>query len=164
MKLAASLLSVALLAAPAALAAEADMYGLTGTSTTGPWQPIGTSNPLPVTEVTTLAGITSVVSASLESSHVLKASAGNMYSVYVSNLTGGTSGLLEIFNATSAPTDGAVTPLDCAPFSGGVAQIYNGNMPPSAYSTGIVAVISSSTTCFTKTTGVLTGFINGKVK
>lgn len=164
-KLIPALCAVAALLAPeATLAADAQLFGLTGDASTGPWQAIGTSNPLPVTVTTTAAGITPVVSASLEASHVLKATSGNLYSVYVSNLTGGSSGFLEVFNATSAPTDGAVTPIDCAPFVSGVAQIYNGNMPPSAYSTGIVAVISSSTTCFTKTTGTLTGFINGKVK
>ena len=33
--------------------------------------------------------------------------------------------------------------------------------PPAVFSTGIVAVISSAASCFTKTTGVLTGFISG---
>lgn len=109
-------------------------------------------------------GITPTVSGSLEASHVLKASGGNLYSVYASNLTGGTSGFLLVLNATSAPGDGAVTPLVCVPFSGGVAQAAYINIPPAVFSTGITAVVSSAATCFTKTTGVLTAFISGLVK
>lgn len=113
---------------------------------------------------TAAAGITPVTSTSLENSHVLKAGAGNVYSVYASNLTGGASGFLVLLNATSAPGDGAITPLDCAPFSGGVAEINFAGLPPEVFSTGITAVVTSATTCFTKTTGVLTAFISGRVK
>jgi hypothetical protein len=118
------------------------------------------------------AGITSVETTALANSLVVKATGGNMYSVYSASLTGGASGFLQLFNGTAAPVDGAVagctaTPItgclvDCAPFSGGVAQITNGAMPPSVYSFGIVAVVSSATTCLTKTTGVLTAYIVGK--
>ena len=111
---------------------------------------------------TAAAGITPVVSASLEASHVLKNAPGNLYSVFASNLTGGTVGNLQIFNATSAPSDGAVTPLVCVPFdAGGKAMAFYSPGPPAVFSTGIVAVISSAASCFTKTTGVLTGFISG---
>ncbi len=110
------------------------------------------------------AGITPVVSTALEASHVLKATPGNLYSVYASNLTGGATGFLLVLNATSAPGDGAVTPLVCVPFSGGVAQAAYINMPPAVFSTGIVAVVTSATTCFTKTTGVLTAFLSGSVQ
>lgn len=111
---------------------------------------------------TAAAGITPVVSASLEASHVLKNAPGNLYSVFASNLTGGTVGNLQIFNATSVPSDGAVTPLVCVPFdAGGKAMAFYSPGPPAVFSTGIVAVISSAASCFTKTTGVLTGFISG---
>jgi hypothetical protein len=114
---------------------------------------------------TAAAGITPVVSASLEASHVLDASPGNLYSVYASNLTGGTTGILQVFNATSAPVDGAVTPIVCVPFdASGKAQAVYAPGPPAVFATGITAVISSATSCFTKTTGVLTGFISGLVK
>lgn len=119
------------------------------------------------------AGIVSIETAALANNLVLKTSAGNMYSVYSTNLTGGASGFLQLFNGVAVPADGAVsgctaTPttgclVDCAPFNSGVAQITNGNMPPSVYSFGIVAVVSSATTCTTKTTGVLTAWIVGKV-
>jgi hypothetical protein len=119
------------------------------------------------------AGIVSIETTALANNLVLKTSSGNMYSVYSTNLTGGASGFLQLFNGTAVPADGAVagctsTPttgclIDCAPFNSGVAQITNGNMPPSVYGFGIVAVVSSATTCTTKTTGVLTAWIVGKV-
>lgn len=113
-------------------------------------------------------GVTPVVSTSAEASHVLKATPGNLYSVYAQNLTS-TAGFLQVFNATSAPVDGAVTPLACvglpAGGSGAGAASIDFGVIPSVYSTGITAVVSSATTCFTKTTsGGLTAFISGSVK
>lgn len=112
----------------------------------------------------TTVGITPVVTAALAATLVLKNAAGNLYGVYASNLTGGTSGYLQVFNATSAPADGAVAPVVCVPFAGGAAQAAYLGVPPAVFSTGITAVISSATVCTTKTTGVLTGFISGLVK
>jgi hypothetical protein len=135
-------------------------------------QPTSASAPLPV-EIPSgfplpvplpLGALTPVVSGALEASHVLKASAGTLYSVYASNLTGGTAGFLEVFAAASAPADGAVTPELCVPFSGGLASASYSGIPPAAFAAGITAVVSSSTTCFTKTTGVLTAFISGIVQ
>lgn len=105
-------------------------------------------------------GITPVVSAALESSHVLKAGAGNLYSCYVT--TGGTPGWLLIFNATSAPVDGAVTPIEAiqAPANSTVGWDC-GDAPPDVYSTGITAVFSS-TGPFTKTASA-TAFFKGRV-
>ena len=109
-------------------------------------------------------GITPIVSASAENNHVLKASAGNTYSVYATNLTS-TAGFLVLLNATSSPSDGAITPLACASLPGnGVASINYSPGPPGVFSTGIVAVVSSANTCFTKTTGTITAFISGLVK
>jgi len=126
--------------------------------------PIPTYQVNPSTGLPAAAPMAPVVSASLEASHVLKATGGTLYSAYASNLTGGSSGNLLILNATSAPADGAVSPLVCVPFSGGVASANYANVPPASFSTGIVAVVSSATSCFTKTTGVLTAFISGIVQ
>lgn len=112
------------------------------------------------------APITPIVSTSAENSHVLKASAGTVYGVYASNLTS-TAGFLLLLNSTSAPADGAVTPLACVALAatGGQPAVINYNPGPAAtYSTGIVAVLSSAATCFTKTTGTITGFISGAVQ
>ncbi len=109
-------------------------------------------------------GIAPIVSASGESSHVLKASAGNAYAIYATNLTG-TAGFLLVLNSTTAPGDGAVTPLACAPLSpNGIASLNYAPGPPGVFSTGITAVVTSATTCFTKTTGVITAFISGLVQ
>ena len=108
-------------------------------------------------------GITPVVSASAENAHVLKATPGNLYSVYATNLTA-TAGYLVVLNATSSPSDGAITPLAAVPLpASGVASIDFTPGPPEAYSTGITAVLTSAATPFTKTTGVITGFISGHV-
>lgn len=109
-------------------------------------------------------GITPVVSTSAESSHVLKATPGNAYSAYATNLTA-TAGFLMLFNATSAPADGAVQPLACVSLPpNNPASINYSPGPPGVFSVGITAVVSSATTCFTKTTGTITAFISGLVK
>lgn len=61
-----------------------------------------------------------VVTTSLAATLVVKAAPGTLYSVYATNLTGGTSGYLVLYNATAAPTPGALTGalvLDCVPFN-----------------------------------------------
>lgn len=109
-------------------------------------------------------GITPIVSASAEATHVLKAAAGNLYSVYATNLTA-TAGFLTVLNATAAPGDGAITPLECVPIAAnGNASISFAGGPPAAFSTGITVVVTSAATCFTKTTGVITAFIKGAVQ
>lgn len=109
------------------------------------------------------SGNVPVVSGSAEACHVLKASAGNLYSVYAVNLTA-TAGFLVVTNTTTAPADGAITPLDFAvlPANGQATINYSG--PPAVYGTGITACLTSAVTVFTKTTGVITGAISGKVQ
>lgn len=106
-------------------------------------------------------GITPIVSAAAEGSHVLKASAGNLYSLAVT--TGGTAGYVMVFNLTSAPADGAVTPVECIVVAANSSVSINYNPgPPEAYATGIT-VVFSSTGCFNKTISA-TAFFNGKVQ
>jgi hypothetical protein len=106
-------------------------------------------------------GITHIVSSAVESSHVLKSSAGNLYSVVVT--TGATGGYLLIFNATSAPADGAVTPAACVPAVANFAtSVSYAPGPPSVYSTGITAVFST-TGCFTKTASA-TAYFDGAIQ
>jgi hypothetical protein len=110
-------------------------------------------------------GIPSVVSASAEASHVLKASAGNLYSVYADNFTA-TAGWLAIINSVSAPTTGSsITPLECVPLpASGSASINYNPGPPSVFPTGITALLTSAANCFTFTSGTITGFIKGSVQ
>lgn len=92
---------------------------------------------------------TPVVSSVAEGSHVLKASPGCLLAAYAT--TGAAAGYLMIFNATTAPVDGAVTPVNCVFIPATTTISLNwAPQPPEWYSTGMVAVFST-TGCFTKT-------------
>jgi hypothetical protein len=92
-----------------------------------------------------------VVSAAAEGSHVLKASPGALLSVYTYN--SGAAAFLMVFNATSLPANGAVTPIECVPVGSASYQFLNfAPRPPEWYSTGIVVAVST-TGCFTLTVG-----------
>lgn len=106
-------------------------------------------------------GIAPVVSSAVESGHVLKASAGNLYDVYVTTTA---AGLLMVFNSTTVPGDGAVTPIHCIPAVANqeVGLTFNSG-PPEVYSTGISIALSSGTNCFSKT-AIANGFFHGRVK
>lgn len=104
---------------------------------------------LPANAQTTLIGqpITSTPSAAAEGSHVFKTSAGALYSILVTS--GGSAGYVLLFNSTTAPADGAVTPNRC--FVLAANSTLTATMQyPMAFGTGITAVFST-TGCFTKT-------------
>ena len=104
--------------------------------------------------------ITGTVSPSAEATRVISTAAARLVGAYATNTTG-TDGYLLVLNLTSAPADGAVTPRDCVRLpANGSASIFYANRPK-AYNTGITIVLSSASTCFTKTTGTITGFISG---
>lgn len=108
--------------------------------------------------------LTPIVSAAAENNHVLKASAGTLFTVCAVNITT-TPGYLIVLNSTTSPGDGAVTPLDVAPLPGsGSGCITLDPLQGHTYSTGITAVVTSAATPFTKTTGVITAFISGGVQ
>ena len=108
-----------------------------------------------------LPSIAPVVSTASEASHVFKASAGAVFGCYAVNLSS-SSGFLVLINATSVPSDGAITPLAVMPIQvGGFAEISGALLATLSFSTGIVAVLTSAATPFTKTTtGGLTGFFS----
>lgn len=87
---------------------------------------------------------------------VIKGSAGNLYGLNVT--TGGSAGYVMLFNATSAPADGTVTPIKTYVVAAN-ATIEQGWSPPLRFSTGITAVFST-TGPFTKTISA-TAFISG---
>jgi hypothetical protein len=93
------------------------------------------------------------------SSLVLKASAGNLFGVTVN--AGASAGYLMIFNATSAPADGTVTPIWSMPVAANAGLAFSFDIPVYC-STGITAVFST-TGPFTKTASA-TAFISGMVK
>lgn len=106
-------------------------------------------------------GIVPIVSGTAVNTLVIKAAPGNLYSVYATN-SSATGGFLLVFNATSAPSDGTVSPIDCVPIAGtSTSGINYAPGPPKVFTIGIVAVLSTGATCFTKTTsGGVTGFIS----
>ncbi len=106
------------------------------------------------------AGIAAVVSSALETGHILKGSAGNLYGVAVTTTT--VAGYLEVFNSTTVPSAGAVTPV-AACYAGAFATCALQFSPPQAFSTGISVAFSASTTPFTKTDSA-TAFISGQTQ
>lgn len=92
-----------------------------------------------------------------ESCHVLAASAQALYSLTVT--IGATSGWVLVFNATSAPADGAVTPKWWFPISsnGTSGQIAAAWVAGASYATGITACFST-TGPFTKTASATAQF------
>lgn len=112
-----------------------------------------------VPAATASAGVAGTATTAAASNLVGKASAGNLYSYSIT--TGATAGYLMIFNATSAPVDGAVTPARCLPVAAntGLAVQF---ATPIYFSTGVTFVFST-TGCFTKTASA-TAFIVGDVK
>lgn len=112
---------------------------------------------------TATQGLTTVTAGAAATNLVLKASAGNL--VHASITIGATSGYVMIHNATSAPGDGAVTPLVCVPvLSNGTfgSASFDFGLPGKYFSTGITAVFST-TGCFTQTLATA-AFLNGSVK
>lgn len=108
--------------------------------------------PVPTSNAGAANALTS--SGAAESSNVLKASAGNLYSLTIT--TGATAGFLMIFNATSAPVDGAVTPAYCSQAPANMTSAFEWSIPV-RLGTGITAVFSS-TGCFTKTASATAAF------
>lgn len=99
--------------------------------------------------------IVPVISTAAESSHVLKGGAGNLYRLVVT--TGASAGYVMVFNATSAPADGAVTPQMCRSIAATSSLSMPYEAPPSRFTTGITAVFSI-TGCFTKTASATASF------
>lgn len=99
-------------------------------------------------------------SAAVESGRVLKASAGNLYRL--STTTGASAGYLLVFNSTTVPADGAVTPLICRAIAATSTLTVSFADIPARFSTGI-SVSFSTTGCFTKTASE-TAFFEGYVQ
>jgi len=125
-------------------ASEDKPFPVTGTLSQGP-------------SSTSAAAITPVVTTSLATSKVIKASAGNLYGLNLKATT--VPGTFLVHNAASAPAAGAVTPVrayDCA--AGQTLEV--GFDPPLRFSTGISVTFSTAATPFTQTDSA-TAFISG---
>lgn len=102
-----------------------------------------------------------VQSTSLEASHIIKGSAGNLFGFYCSAITGGTTGYCIANNTTTAPSNSAATtPLDICYFTTAAGCSLSRIPRGVAYGTGITILISSNATPFTFTNTTLTGFIS----
>lgn len=102
---------------------------------------------------TSTAGVAPVQSASVETGHVIKASAGNLYDFNVSAdaTLSAVAWAVMIFNSTTVPASGAVTPVKCYLLPIGTTS-YSGAFPTPLYlGTGISMAVSTGQTCFTKT-------------
>jgi hypothetical protein len=101
--------------------------------------------------------IVPVVSTAVETGHVIKASAGNLYGLSVT--TGAAAGYVMVHNSTTVPVAGAVTPIKCEPVAAnaGISLDFD---PPIRLSTGI-SISFSTTGCFTQTNSA-TAFISAQ--
>lgn len=112
----------------------------------------------------TAVGVSAVqltdTATSAVASSVSKGAPSNVYSWH--GVAGASAGFFQVFNATSAPADGAVTPLECYPVAanGGVV-VSNGPIAVN-FSTGFTLVFST-TGCFTKTASA-TAFMSYRAK
>jgi hypothetical protein len=102
--------------------------------------------------------------SSLGTSLVAKASAGNLYGYNCTAITGAAAGYCIAYNATSAPSTGALTGslvLDACSFNGSPAGCSLSRIPMGVnYSAGIVILLTTAVTPFTYTTGTDTAFIS----
>lgn len=119
-----------------------------------------TVNPFPASLA--YSSTTPIVSTSVESSHVFKASAGLALGFAVTS--GATPGYLMVFNATTPPSDGSVLPVKClyVPANQTIGLSPDPGAAAWLFSAGITTVFSS-TGCFTKTASA-TAFFSGQVQ
>lgn len=95
--------------------------------------------------------VPAAASQALASNQVLKASAGNLYSFEVSadSTLSSAAWWIMIFDATSLPIDGAVTPAKCYAMPSGATGFNAAFSYPIRFTTGIVIGVSTNG-CFTK--------------
>lgn len=98
-----------------------------------------------------------VNSASGEGSHVFKNVPGVLYGFSVTS--GASAGYVLVYNATSAPADGAVTPVACYALAANSTIGVAYTPLPLNMTTGITAVFST-TGCFTQTTSATAFFMS----
>lgn len=96
-----------------------------------------------------LTGVSQAKTGAAASSLVAKASAGSVISISGSAVAGS---YIMLFNATSAPSNGAVTPDKCwGPMSAAGPFVFGWGVGPSFTASTGITVVSSSTGCFTQT-------------
>lgn len=110
-----------------------------------------------------VVGIAPSQSASAENNHVFKAAPGTAFQISFTNSTS-TAGFVQLFNLAAAPSSGSVLPAMCKAVAGNASVTFSfSEYRPALFTTGIVATVSSASTCTTYTTGTITGFFDGLV-
>lgn len=114
------------------------------------------ANVLTIVDVPSAAsssGVAPVQSSAVETGHVIKASAGNLYDFNVSadSTLAAAAWEVLIFNSTTVPASGAVTPVKCYIAPAGTTSVSGAFPTPMYLGTGISIAVSTATTCFTKT-------------
>lgn len=107
-------------------------------------------------------GLTPATTAALASNQIVKAAPGNLYSFEVGadSTLSAAAWWIMLFDSTTLPGDGAVTPKKCYPMpSGTTGASFAFGAAPVAFTTGIVIGVST-TGCFSKTASVH-AFISG---
>lgn len=109
-----------------------------------------------------IAGITPMPSTTPEASHIFSTAACKVYRVTAVNLTS-VPGWFCLIDRTTVPSDGAITPFATAridPYS--TVEIAYG-LPPAQTTSGLVAVLSEASDCFTQATTVIRGFLSAQI-
>lgn len=124
---------------------------------------VGSDNALKVAATTTptsaaAAGIAPVISTALETGHVIKASAGNLYGLEVMSTSA--AGMVLVFNSATVPAAGTVAPVKAYNLPANSTLVV-GFDPPLKFTTGISVAFSTAVTPFTKTDSA-TAFISGE--
>lgn len=118
--------------------------------------PYSSTYPLPTTA--TISGsvtvniATPVSTSALAANQIIVTGAHQLLSFQVSadSTLSGAAWWIMVYNATTAPADGAVTPTKCYALPSGATAFTGAFFAPVAFSTGIVIGVSS-TGCFAKT-------------
>lgn len=134
--------------------------------TAGNCVPVSSTNPIPITPSPSASGglTPAPLAPALATSQVIKSGAGNLYSFEVSadSTLSAAAWWILIFDATSDPGNGAVTPRKCYSQASGTTSIAYAWTIPIAFTAGITIVVST-TGCYTETQSAH-AFISGDAK
>lgn len=106
------------------------------------------------------AGVGSTANTAVGSSLILRTTGVDLYSVNVTS--GASAGYVMVFDRTTVPADGAVTPALCLPLAANTGLDWNFRSAPVQLQTGAV-IVFSTTGCFSKTASA-TAFIAGSIQ
>lgn len=138
-----------------------------GTSASGAaeYAPVSVANPIPTTGGGggggTISPATKVSTAALAANLVVDAASGHLtsFEVAADSTLSGAAWWVMIYDATTAPADGSITPAKCYAIPSGATTISAAFPIPTTFTTGIVIGVST-TGCFTKTASTH-AFISG---